>query len=66
MKNHIAGWKAQTEYGAEYVHDGEKWGLNFYATDDADAAAKLESIKASLVLLGRVNERIPLEDPPPA
>ena len=59
MKDHIRGWNAQTLYALEYEHDGSKWALNFYAVDDADAAAKVESLKKSLVLLGRSDGFIP-------
>ena len=56
MKNqHIEGWKAQTQYVCEYVHNGKRWGLDFFAVDREDAALKLESIKKSLVILGALD-----------
>ncbi len=57
-KQHVEGWKAQTEYCAEYEHNGQKWAMNFFAIDDADALEKLESIKTSLVILGRLDGRV--------
>lgn len=60
LKNqHIEGWKAQTQYACEYMHQGRKWALNFFAVDDEDAALKLESIKSSLIVLGVIHEVIP-------
>ena len=60
MENkHIAGWKAQTEYACEFTHNGSKWATSFFAVDDADALAKLESIKQSLVILGKIDCVIP-------
>lgn len=60
MKEQIRGWNAQTFYALEYEHDGSKWALNFYAVDDEDAQAKVESLKKSLVLLGRSEGFIPV------
>lgn len=57
---HIDGWKAQTEYAAEYTHRGSRWALNFFAIDEEDAKKKLESIQSSVRLLGPIEERIPL------
>lgn len=62
----IAAWNAQTEYAGEYTHAGSRWALNFFAVDDADAAAKLESIKVSAVVLGPIAMRIPADDEAPA
>lgn len=59
---HIAGWKAQTEYCGEYLHHGRKWAVNFFAVDDADALAKLQSIKDSLVIVGRLKGVIDVTD----
>jgi hypothetical protein len=59
---HIDGWKAQTEYAAEYSHRGCRWGLNFFAIDDADAQKRLESIQQSAELLGVVAARISLDN----
>lgn len=53
IDQHIRGWNAQTLYALEYEHAGSRWAMNFYAVDDEDALAKLESLKQSLVLLGR-------------
>ena len=47
------------EYCLEYAHDGRRWALNFFAEDDGDAEDKTQSLRASLVLLGRLDERIP-------
>lgn len=55
------GWKAQTEYLAEYSHRGARWGFNFFAIDADDAKQKIESIKATLELLGPLECRIPLD-----
>lgn len=61
IEQHVAAWKAQTEYACEYSHNGSKWALNFHAVDDADATLKLESIKASLVMLGPIAMTIPVD-----
>ena len=63
MHTLLLGESAQTEYCAEYSHGGSRWGLNFYAIDDEDAAKKLDSIKNGVVLLGPLAQRItwPLE-----
>ena len=53
------GADAQTEFCLEYQHDGSTWGLDFFAVDLEDAIAKVESIKRSLVLLGRLSARVP-------
>ena len=58
-EQHVAAWTAQTEYACEYSHNGVKWALNFHAVDDADAALRLLSIKASLVMLGSIELTIP-------
>lgn len=55
---HMDGWRAQTEYAAEYTHRGCRWALNFFAIDDEDARKKLESIQRSAVLLGAIAARI--------
>jgi len=55
------GSRATTEYCAEYSHNGTSWAMNFFAEDDDDAAKKVESIRASLSLYGRVEERIKVE-----
>lgn len=55
------GWKAQTEYLAEYSHRGARWGFNFFAIDADDAKQKIESIKVTLELLGPLECRIPLD-----
>jgi hypothetical protein len=56
---HIDGWKAQTEYAAEYTHRGSRWALNFFAIDEEDAKKKLENIRSSVQLLGAIEQRIP-------
>lgn len=58
---HMDGWRAQTEYAAEYAHRGCRWALNFFVIDDEDAKKKLESIRSSSELLGPVLVRIPME-----
>lgn len=50
------------EYTLRYQHDGKNWCLNFFATSDRDAYAKVQSIKDSLVLEGKAAEKIPLND----
>ena len=64
MHTFLLGESAQTEYCAEYAHGGSRWGLNFYAVDEADAASKLESIKQGLTLLGPLDGRVdwPLDE----
>lgn len=57
----IVGWKAHTEYVAEYTHRGSTWALNFFAVDDEDAAAKLASLRASASLLGRLEGHIDVD-----
>ena len=59
---HIDGWKAQTEYAAEYTHQGRRWALNFFAVDDDDAKKKLESIRTSATLAGRIELRVPCDE----
>jgi hypothetical protein len=44
---------------AEYQHLGQKWGLNFFACDQADAFAKLESIRQTVRLEGELAYRVP-------
>lgn len=51
--------EAETEYCIEYQHDGGTWSFPLFAVDDADAVAKIESIKRSLRLLGPLADRIP-------
>jgi outer membrane receptor for ferrienterochelin and colicin len=36
--------EANIEYGAEYQYDGKTWGITYFAKDEEDAIAKLESI----------------------
>lgn len=52
MEKHIAAWKAQTPYPVEFMHNGSKWCLTIYAIDDADAEAKVQSLRNSAVLIG--------------
>ncbi|RUR68664.1 hypothetical protein EJP67_16500 [Variovorax guangxiensis] len=61
MAPFIEALRAQTEYCAEFRHAGSTWALNFFAVDDADAAAKVQSIKTNLVLLGRLERRMDAE-----
>jgi hypothetical protein len=63
VKNkHIEGWKAQTEYVGEYTApDGRKWALNIFAVDDADALARMECVRKSFQVLGRLEGVIPLK-----
>lgn len=51
------GDDAQTEFCAEYTHNGSAWGLNFFAVDQEDAALKIESIRESLRMLGQLMGR---------
>lgn len=51
------GLDAQTEYVLEYRHGGHAWATHFFAVDDADAQAKVESVRESLVLKGRLMGR---------
>lgn len=60
MEKYLRGWRAQTLYALEYEHGGTKWALNFYAVDDEDAQAKVESLKKSLIILGRSEGFIPV------
>lgn len=62
----ISAWNAQTEYCGEFLHNGVKWALNFYAVDEADAIARAQSIRDSFTLLGELVETIPWnpEQPP--
>ena len=66
LKKHLNGWNAQTEYCAEYKHEGGNWCLNFFAVDEEDAFKKIESIKNSLKLNGQLEETIAisLDDAP--
>lgn len=52
MEKNISVWKAQTPYPVEFMHNGGKWCLTIYAIDDADAEAKIQSLKESAVLAG--------------
>ena len=58
MEKHISAWKAQTEYACEFQHGGSSWCTSIFAVDPADAEAKLESLKNSIVLLGEIKEVI--------
>ena len=52
------GSKAVIEYCLEYTHNGSTWGMTFFAENDEDAEKKAESMRSSLSLLGRLDERI--------
>ena len=45
---------AQLEYVLHYQHGGQTWATSFFAVDDADAAQKVESLKGTLELKGRL------------
>lgn len=45
---------ANLEYVLHYRHAGQLWTMSFFAADDADADAKVSSIRASLELKGRL------------
>lgn len=45
---------ANTEYVLHYRHAGHLWAMNFFAADDADAETKVESLRATLELKGRL------------
>ena len=47
------------EYCLEYTHNGTRWAMNFFAEDAEDAAQKVQSVRNSLVLLGKLEMRIP-------
>lgn len=64
MEEHIAGWKAQTEYACEFEHGGLKWATSIFAVDDADADAKVQSLKESVVLLGQIDAVFEVHDTP--
>ena len=49
------GDKATRRFSLEYRHNGSMWGVNFYAEDWADAEAKLQSMKDTLVLCGELD-----------
>jgi len=46
--------EANTEYVLHYRHGGQVWTLNFFAVDDEDAERKIQSVRASLELKGRL------------
>ena len=50
---------AANEYCLEYTHNGTRWAMNFFAEDAQDAAQKVQSVRNSLVLLGKLEMRIP-------
>ena len=52
------GSKATVEYCLEYTLDGTRWAMNFFAEDDDDAQKKVDGVRSSLCLSGRLNERI--------
>ncbi len=52
------GSKATIEYCLEYKVNGTTWSMNFFAENDDDAENKIESVRSSLRLLGRLDERI--------
>lgn len=58
MKKNIEAWKAQTPYPVEYLHNGSRWALTIYAVDDEDAAAKIQSLRASAQLAGGATAEI--------
>jgi len=57
--------EADIEYAAEYKHNGDTWALNFFAANNEDASAKLQSIKTGLVLLGEIAGVIAVHSSPP-
>lgn len=62
MKTHIENWKAQKPYAVEFHHNGARWALTIHAVDDADAEAKVQSLRESAVLLGGPVEVINCSD----
>ena len=52
------GSKATTEYCLEYKLNGTRWAMNFFAEDDDDAQKKVEGVRSSLCLSGRLDECI--------
>jgi hypothetical protein len=49
---------AFTKFALEYEHNGKKWCDDFFADDEDDARAKVESMKKSLALLGEITDTI--------
>jgi hypothetical protein len=45
---------ANSEYVLHYTHAGQTWGLQFFAVDDEDARLKVESLRNTLTLKGRL------------
>ncbi|QPS76065.1 hypothetical protein [Delftia acidovorans] len=62
MKTHIENWKAQTPYAVEFHHNGARWALTIHAVDDADAEAKVRSLRESAVLLGGPVEEVSIHN----
>lgn len=46
--------EANTEYVLHYRHKGQVWALNFFAIDDVDAEHKIQSLRTTLELKGRL------------
>lgn len=51
IKDPVTG-RMQSLYCAQYRHAGAIWGLDFWADDAKDAAAKLRSIRSGLTMVG--------------
>ena len=56
--------EANTRYAAEYSHNGRKWALDIFVESPEDALAKIESVKASVVLLGAFEPNVKLRGAP--
>ncbi len=50
------------EYCGEYEHDGQRWALNIFAENDADAEKRAEEIRASFKVLGKLECVIPFSN----
>ena len=46
--------EANTEYVLHYTHEGQSWTLSFFAADAADATRKVQSVRTTLELKGRL------------
>lgn len=55
--------EAKTEYVLHYRHGGQVWAFNPFAVDDEDAERKVERVRATLELKGRlIGRAVTLEE----
>ncbi len=47
------------EYCGEYDHDGQRWALNIFASNEEDAIKRAEEIRGSFRVLGKLECVIP-------